>query len=272
MLISATSALVLNWTSKDIWKSKNAREYFEALDLIEGKALLNEFDELERYMHTQSVTNRKYFVIKHTIEFLKNCQHNDKKAQVIILAAGIAPLSVEIASLFPKSIVFDIDKYSMMEKEKQLNNICPNIKFIEADLTDIKLLKRKLIINEWNPVIPSILIMEGITYYLLENDLKNVLTFFANNNSLLVADFVLKPECTNAKNRIFGVEVFRKIKDSVGLEFVNFYEPAYFMKLISKCGFENPKRSNMDEIQYERTGQKDPFDFEEPGWISMIKN
>jgi hypothetical protein len=28
MIVSDTSALVLNWTSKDIWKSKNARNYF----------------------------------------------------------------------------------------------------------------------------------------------------------------------------------------------------------------------------------------------------
>jgi O-methyltransferase involved in polyketide biosynthesis len=272
MLISATSALVLNWTSKEIWKSRNAQEYFEALDLREGKTLFNMFDELESYMHTQTVTNRKYFVKKHTIEFLNICNRENKKGQVIILAAGIAPLSIEIASLVPESIVFDIDKYSMLEKEKHLNNICSNIKFIECDITDIELLKRKLIENGWNPENPSILIMEGITYYLLESDLKFVLSYFAKNNALLVADFVLKPECINIKNRVFGVEVFRKIKESVGLEFVNFYDPSYFMALIRECGFENAKRFNMDTIQLERTGQKDPFDFDEPGWISMIKN
>jgi O-methyltransferase involved in polyketide biosynthesis len=192
MLISATSALVLNWTSKEIWKSKNALEYFEGLDLSEGNSLLKMFDEQERYMHTQSVTNRKYFVRKHTIEFLNACQNENENGQVIILAAGIAPLSVEIASLFPKTIVFDIDKYSMFEKEKYLNNICPNIKFIECDITDIELLNAKLIRDGWNPEKPAILIMEGIIYYLLEDDLKNILDFFANNNSRLIADFVLK--------------------------------------------------------------------------------
>jgi len=272
MLISATSALVLNWTSKEIWKSKNAREYFEGLDLNEGNILLNMFDEQERFMQTQSVTNRKYFVRKYTMEFLNTCQNENKNGQVIILAAGIAPLSVEIASFFPKSMVFDVDKYSMIEKEKYLNNICPNIKFIECDITNIELLKLKMIQKGWNPEDPALLIMEGIVYYLSENDLKNILGFFADNNSLLIADFVLKPECTNVKNRIFGEEVFRKIKESVGLEFVNFYDPVYFMTLARECGFENGKRFTMNEIQFERTGQKDPFDFEEPGWISMVRN
>jgi O-methyltransferase involved in polyketide biosynthesis len=272
MLISATSALVLNWTSKEIWESKNAREYFEGLDLSEGNNLLNRFDEQECYMHTQSVTNRKYFVRKYTLEFLNTCQNENKKGQVIILAAGIAPLSVEIASLFPKSLVFDVDKYSMSEKEKYLNNICPNIKFIDCDITNIKLLKEKLLQHGWNPAQPVLLIMEGITYYLLENDLKNIFDFFGNHHSLMIADFFLTPEYTNAKNRIFGVEVFRKIKEDVGLDFVNFYDPEYFMALVKGCGFKNAKRYTMDEIQLERTGQKVPFDFEEPGWITMVKN
>jgi hypothetical protein len=75
MLISATSALVLNWTSRQIWMSKTARENFDGLDLSEAGILLKEFSELEKYMHTEPVINRKYFVIKHAVEFLNNCRH-----------------------------------------------------------------------------------------------------------------------------------------------------------------------------------------------------
>lgn len=270
MLISATSALVLHFTSKEIWKSKNAQKYFDGLDLSESNDLLNKFDEQERYMNTQSVTNRKYFVRKYILEFLTSCQN--KNGQVIILAAGIAPLSVEIASLVPESLIFDVDKYSMTEKERYLNNICPNIKFIECDITDLGILKEKLIQSGWNPENPAVLVMEGIVYYLLENDLKNIFRFFANHHFLMITDFALKTEYTNLKNRIFGLEVFRKIKDAVGLDFVNFYEPLYFMKLVEDCGFKNSKRFNMDEIQFERTGDKKPFDFEDSGWISMVRN
>jgi O-methyltransferase involved in polyketide biosynthesis len=122
----------------------------------------------------------------------------------------------------------------------------------------------------WETENPTILIMEGITYYLLEQDLKNILIYFSKHHAKLIADFGIKPECINEKNRIFGVEAFRKIVDWVGLDFVNFYEPGYFLKLIETCGFKNPMKYNLDEIQMERLGRKDPFDFEESGWISMV--
>jgi O-methyltransferase involved in polyketide biosynthesis len=270
MLISATSALVLNWTSKEIWTSRNAQEYFAGLDLSEGDRLLAQFDEQARFMQTQSVTNRKYFVRKHSLEFLN--EHQNFNGQAIILAAGIAPLSVELASIHPQSPIFDVDKYSMIEKEKYLKNVCPNIQFIECDITNIKLLGERLILHGWNPDQPSVLVMEGITYYLLEEDLRNIFKFFSCHRCRLIADFMLKPEYTLEATRVFGVEVFRKIQESIGLDFLNFYAPYYFMQMVKDCGFDDAKRFTMDTIQRERTGKKYPFEFENSGWINLVGN
>lgn len=266
MIISDTSALVLNWTSPDIWKSQNAIDYFNRLDLSSGDTLLSLFDVTEHYMHFQAVSNRKYFVRKCAVEFLEK----NKDGQVVILAAGIAPLSVELASLYPESIVFDIDKYLMKDKEKFLNGVCPNIKFIECDITNIDVLHESLVQNEWNNVRPTILIMEGIIYYLQQIDLINILKFFAPGNSAFACDFGVTPELIDERNRIFGTEVFRKIKDSVGLNIVNFYDPDYFLKLLSANGYKLPIRYTMKDIQIERTGKPEPFDFENPEWITCV--
>lgn len=266
MIISDTSALVLNWTSKDIWKSKNALEYFNSLNLSSADKLFRMFDQSEHYMHLQAVSNRKFFVRKCAVEFLEK----NKDGQVIILAAGIAPLSVEIASLFPESTIFDIDKYLMREKKNYLNGVCPNIKFIECDIANIELLHQSLFDNEWNKAQPTILIMEGIIYYLKENDLINILKFFAPSNTSFACDFGISPELIDEKNRVFGTEVFRKIKDSVGLDFVNFYDPDYFLKLLGAVGFKLPIRYTMRDIQTERTGSPEPFISENPEWITCV--
>ena len=272
MIIADTSALVLNWTSKDIWKSKNAQDYFAGLDLSAADILFQTFNEREKFMHTQAVSNRKFFVRKCAVEFLERCKSEHVTGQVVILAAGIAPLSVEIASLYPESRVFDVDKYLMNDKERYLNNVCRNINFIECDVTDIELLKEKLTERGWSNGLPGLLIMEGITYYLMENDLRTVLTFFAGNNCKLVCDFWLKPECVNEANRVYGVEVFRIVQESIGLEFLTFYKPDYYMSLVKLCGFKHPKRFTMGDIQMERTGEKTPFDYDEPGWAALVRN
>jgi hypothetical protein len=74
MIISDTSALVLNWTSKDIWNSKNARDYFAGLDLNPADNLLQMFDKQENFMHTQTVSNRIFFIRKCAVEFLEQCR------------------------------------------------------------------------------------------------------------------------------------------------------------------------------------------------------
>src|SRR5438034_148339 len=140
MILSDTSALVLNWTSKDVWQSKNARDYFNNLDLSAADVLYKGFDKQLDFVQSQSLTNRKFFVRKCVVEFLEQCKIKNVFGQVVILAAGIDALSVEIASLYPYSKVFDVDKYSMKEKEECLNGTCSNIKFLECDITNIELL------------------------------------------------------------------------------------------------------------------------------------
>lgn len=272
MIISDTSALVLNWTSKNIWKSKHAQDYFDSLDLSAADPLFKRFDKKENFLQTQLLNNRKFFVRKCTVEFLEKCKSENVTGQVIILAAGIDPLSVEVASLYPNSIIFDVDKYAMNEKEKYLNNVCPNIRFIECDIINIELLKETLTAKGWNTDMPCILIMEGITYYLHENDLRNVLTFFAGAVTDFVCDFGLKPEFVNEQNRVHGVEIRRKIIESVGLEFMNCYDPHYYMSVLKQCGFKNSQRVTMKHIQTERTGESAPFDSDESAWVALVRS
>src|SRR5438477_4442092 len=99
---------------------------------------------------------------KCVVEFLEQCKTKNVSGQVVILAAGIDALSVEVASLYPNSKVFDVDKYSMKEKEEYLNGTCSNIKFLECDITNIELLNKCLAENGYNCNEPCIIIFEGI--------------------------------------------------------------------------------------------------------------
>lgn len=273
--ISATSALVLNWTNNHIWKTKEAIEYMDEIDLSEGDSILKLFSDEENYMHTQSVTNRKCFMRQSAVNFLKKCKAKKISGQVIILAAGIAPLSIELASLFPHSAIFDVDKFLMQEKEmdirKMFKDKLSNIQFVKSDITNIAELESRLLKNGWKPDEKTLLIMEGITYYLKEVDLKYILEYFCNKNTSLACDFLLNYDDIDESTRKFGLDVFGKIKESVGLDFVESYAPEYFMNMLSEIGFKNPKRVQMTDVQKERTGWPEPYRFPESGWITLVK-
>lgn len=270
MKISATSALVLNWTDRKLWQSPEVLAYTAQLDLSEGSHLFRMFSEEETFMHLQCVSGRKYFLKKKVLGFLQELHKQDKTGQVILLAAGLAPLSIEIASLFPSCQVFDIDKYLMDDKNKLVNGNPSNIEFIDCDITDVNALNEKLIKHNFNKDKPSIAVMEGIIYYLPVGDLKKIMYFLRQNNIILACDICLKPELVNERTRIYLTEVFRKIKEAVRLDFINFYSAEEFTLLLEEAGYKKISVTNMQEIQKERTGDKFPFTAKDSSWVITI--
>lgn len=270
MKISATSALVLNWTDEALWQSAGALSYTARLDLSEGARLHGRFSEEEKYMHTQAVSGRKYFMKHRALGFLQELANRDKTGQVIVLAAGLAPLSVEIASLFPSCRVFDVDKYLMEDKKKTVNCTPSNIEFIECDITDAEALGEKLNSAGFDRNIPSIAILEGIIYYLPLEGLKNVLRFLRRNNAALACDICLRPEMVNPRTRTCLTEVFRKIREEIRLGFINYYSPEEMSGFLKEAGYGPVSISNMRQIQKARTGDEYPFTQEDSSWVMAL--
>jgi len=270
MKISATSALVLNWTAADVWESEAAKAYTEGLDLSEANELLALFSPEEHYMHLQAVSNRKYFVRKQAMEFCNKCKLSGTLPQVIVLAAGIAPLSVEIASLHPEALLFDVDKYLMSEKEQYLDGRFPNIHFLTCDITDLSALSASLQLKGWTPEEPTLVILEGITYYLSTTALAGLIHMFAGVRAEIAGDFALESALVNTSVRNFGVQVFRKISDAIGLDNIQLYAPTEFMGLLNRQGYQFINRVLLQDIQREFRGKSEPFEGPEAGWISLF--
>ncbi len=269
--IADTSALVLNWTSASVWQTEPAKRYSQRLNLSEADRLLALFSTQERLMHTECVTGRKFFIRKCALSFIENNRQEELPAQVIILAAGIAPLSVELAALFPQIKIFDIDRDLMAEKEKMIQDQFSNIQFITCDISNLEKLTQQLFEKGWNSKHPTLVILEGIIYYLQEEVLKNILYYFAENKAALACDFALEPQCVDMPNRTYGTEVFRKIEEATGIGKVRFYTPEYFIGLLEKCGYQNIQLKTSAAIQTERVGSSNPFEGPHSSWINFIQ-
>ena len=269
--ISATSALVLNWTDGKIWKSALAAEYMRELDLSEGQSLLERFSDEENLMHTQTVSCRKFFVRRTVCEFLERLQREGKSGQVVILAAGLAPLSAEIASLFPESAVFDVDLHNMREKQELLGGRASNIAFCECDITDVAKLDATLAAAGFRKGEPTIAVLEGILYYLTPDTLGKILSYLSEFKAAAVGEFGLQPESVNKKTRVHLLSAFAKIQGEVNLDFVTFYSDDAITKLLRNAGFGSVSLHNFQPMQKERTGDDFPFTAPDSSWIRAFR-
>jgi O-methyltransferase involved in polyketide biosynthesis len=268
--ISATSALVLNWTDPALWQTPLAAEYMRGLDLGEGRSLLEQFSGEENFMHTQTVSCRKFFMKKTVCAFLERLLRENRSGQVVILAAGLAPLSAEIASLFPSSAVFDVDIHNMPEKRKLLGSRASNIAFCECDITDIEKLDAALASAGFRKEEPAIAVLEGIIYYLAPAALRNILAYFSGIRAAVVGEFGLKPESVNEATRPHLLSAFKKIQGTVNLESVTFYSDESIAALLRDSGYESATLHNFQPIQKERTGEEFPFVSPDSSWIKAF--
>jgi O-methyltransferase involved in polyketide biosynthesis len=221
-------------------------------------------------MHTQTVSCRKFFVRRTVHEFLERLQREGKSGQVVILAAGLAPLSAEIASLFPLCAVFDVDLHNMREKQELLGDRASNIAFCECDITDIEKLDAALAGKGFRKGKPTIAVLEGILYYLTPEALRNILNYLSRNQAAVVGEFGLKPELVNEDTRVHLLDVFAKIQGQVNLDFVTFYSDDSINDLLRDAGFCSVTMHNFQDIQKERTGDELPFTASDSSWIKSF--
>jgi hypothetical protein len=268
--ISATSALVLHWAESSVWTSPESQAYLRRLDLSEGDALLTRFGPEDHYMHTQTISGRKYFLRKRALEFLARHANSPRPAQVLIAGAGMAPLSIELAALHPRGFFFDIDRYHMREKQ-ELAGTPAHIRFIACDVTDIPALQQHLTIAGFDPSAPTLAILEGLVYYLPTPSFARLLDFLHGLSCSVAGDFCLTPSTVSAATRGFLTSVFAIIQKEVGLEEIAFYAAEDIQQLLQQAGYATFTVTDMRSIQVERSGAVAPFLLPDSSWVKLFE-
>lgn len=175
-------------------------------------------------------------------------------------------MGVELASLFPQSSVFELDKFNM-EAKSDLCSTIENLHCITADVTDQAQCQSALIAHGWNPTKPTLVVCEGISYYITDSDSRNIWKLFALPESRCIFEYLV-PQENIAENR-------RYIPDGV------------FNAIVAYCDVKNPitrwskellekergikilKHNAMSDMELERTGRSDYFQKVDDGWIEI---
>lgn len=262
--LSSTSALVLLWTGQEPYKSKLAKDYFNALDLTPGLTLFKTCNEICPY-YNEVILNRKFGVFK----LISECLNNNKNInQVIIAGSGLDPLGIEITEFYPRLKVFELDTENMDVKSgiftKLSDTSGEKIPFITVDLLNSSEVYERLKLHDWNPYEHTLLILEGISYYLPIESLQNLFKVIEPDRT--VFEYLKQKEEIYAEQNDIAEKVFGIISEECGGPNIIRYSSSNI-----KDQFGSPvlTRYNMKELEMLRNGSNKYFPDEKSGWIEV---
>jgi hypothetical protein len=262
--LSSTSALVLLWAQQDCYQSKRALDYLSRLDLEEGKALFNKCHEAWPH-YAEIIKNRKFGVLS-LID--KACSKKIAEQQLIIAGAGLDPLGIEVTERYPHVKIFELDKENMGLKSHLFTNAentsKVNITFIDIDLMDVHSLYDTLIANGWDTGNPTILVLEGISYYLHVKTLQGLARVI--DPDYMIFEY-LKKDGQIAADRIdIPGTVFNIISHECELPHIGRFDYSEVARLFNRPVIA---RYGMTQLEKMRTGSNRFFQTEASGWIEV---
>lgn len=260
--LGPTAAVVMKWMEKS-YIDEMVLQFMDQFDLSSGDELLVKCNNVCNW-YDEVIKNRKYF-IKQLIE--RKLSSIEEECQLIFFASGKSPLAIE---LFIKNnskinIIFEIDIVGMEEKKKIYDKICPNfsekIRCINADITEniMPILKNTGYRNDIN----SIILLEGISYYISKTDMKRIIdNFKCKNNNIIIIEY-LKPCKYVNENRIYIPKgIFKSVEEYSGLRDITCYTEDEL-----KLYIDNLENYAMSYMEYKRTGTNAYFKNPEDGWL-----
>ncbi len=258
--LSSTSALVLLWAGRDHLPGSRVDAYLKALDLDEGRALRDACDAICPY-YAEVIRNRKRGVR----DFIEQVISGGSVAQVIIAGAGLDPLGLDLSEAYPDLRIFEVDRDNMDLKACLAR--MPSISapaFVTADLSDPEGVVAGLLAQGWDPQAPTVLVLEGITYYLTPEALSALVA--AVNPVHAVVEF-LKPASAIAPERVAIPErVFGLIAGNCGLPEIHRHDASGLSRHLD---MRLEARRGMTELERLRTGGNAWFPAEADGWIEV---
>lgn len=273
MKLDSTAALVMQWTSH-FYKKYPACEFLKHLDLSKGNDLFKKCSDIFSE-YNEVIANRKYIInklIRQIIGF------EDKEFQIVILAAGMCPLALDLLAEENEriSMVFEIDMEGMDEKKRIYHENFPEysrkIKCISSDITSNEIISH-LTAEEinYNPKIPTIILAEGISYYLSKNNLFNLIKTFANErNNYFIIEYLVPYNQVNNERRHIPEDIFNIIKKECDLSEISFYTKDELYNFFTEVGGDVVNHYNMSKMESERLGHNCLFKNSSDGWIECI--
>lgn len=264
--LEPTAALVMRW-AMPLYRAGIARRFVESLDLAAGRDLYGRCSAVCDW-YGEVILNRKHCIgslIRRQLAAM------GEDARIAILAAGRSPLGLELAAdgSLPAVSIVEVDIAGMEEKAALYRAIDPvssrRIRCLTGDITAPGL--RELLGHE--PA-PSIILLEGISYYLPDQNLAEILSAFrsADLSNRFILEYLLPCDAVRPERRSIPREIFRIIRESAGLAAIRVYAPDEVDRIVEASGGVVDVHYRMNCMELLRTGENRYFPGEADGWIA----
>ena len=271
--LEPTAALVMQWALK-LYNEEATLRFINRLDLSSGDNLYRKCNSACEW-YEEVILNRKGF-IKYLIE--RELSTAKQEYQLVILAAGKSPLTIEILSKHSAKLhsILEVDIAGMEEKKNLYLELFPEfqgkLECINANIisSDIQEVIGSLNIR-YRHDLPTIVLMEGISYYLKKQELKDVIASFKKNNKCIFIIEYLVPYQYVDRSRIYiPKDIFRIIHEDCGLDSITSYTKEELRSFFRENGGDLLASFSMADMEMARTGTKTYFKNVSAGWIECI--
>ncbi|OPY36240.1 MAG: Leucine carboxyl methyltransferase [Methanoregula sp. PtaU1.Bin051] len=219
--------------------------------------------------------NRKWF-IRHFVSGIVSSLN--EPCQIIIPAAGKSPLALELLDAFTDRIerVIETDITGMAEKHQIYARTAPEhagrIRCVTADLFDRTGTFRAIVSGGgYDPGSPSVIILEGISYYIPQKVLSGAASLFASapKRNTIVVESLLPCRLVNREKRHIPKGIWDIIIRMCCLEKTMTYSPEEMEQTLRSAGCDRIRHYPMHDIERSRTGTNRYFPTPADGWIQV---
>jgi hypothetical protein len=269
--LTPVSALMVQW-AKETGKNQLLNKFMEHLDFSAGDELIDEARNICDW-YDEVILNKKYFIYNYINDELNN---SDKEFLLIFPAAGSYPHALELIDTHCHKInrIIEIDKTGMEEKQELYDRFFPQcserIKCISADISSKIILDViSNLIEEYYSDIPSIIVLDNVSYFMQISDIKNIINSFKSSGkkNTLILDSLRPFEKVNIEKRNIPQHIFEKLQKFSGVEKITSFDSHTLETLFKKIGGELKKSGNLVSMEKQRTGNNFYFKDTNDSWL-----
>lgn len=270
--LEPTAALVMLW-ARDLYRTGSAARFYSCLDLAAGEQMRRECEAVCPW-YAEVILNRKWFIREIAARFVADAC---APCHVVVLAAGKSPLALELLDACGDVIasVIEVDIEGMEEKQHLYERAAPahaaKIRCVPADLADLPGTAAAIAGAGYDPDLPTVVILEGVSYYIPPAVLSGIVSFFASpdRKNLAIVEYLLPCRLVAEKRRNIPREIWRIINRDCNQGGTVTYSPEEIEQALARAGCDRVVQHPMHEIELARTGANRYFPAVVDSWIAI---